>query len=164
MSRDDNGLPTAVESPRVDVELREITFETVRAVCELEVVEDQREFVAPNARSIAEAHFVPKHWMRAIYADGEAAGFVLTYEDPSEEAYDLWRFMVASGYQRRGVRRRAMELLLERWRHLGAAAARLSVVPENRGAISFYESLGFRLTGEEVHAELVMRLDLEPQA
>ena len=43
---------------------------------------DQRSFVAPNAVSIAEAHFAPGHWMRAIYADGQPVGFVLTFDDP----------------------------------------------------------------------------------
>jgi diamine N-acetyltransferase len=148
----------------VDVELREITSETVRAICGLEVAEEQRGFVAPNALSIAEAHFAPKHWMRAIYVDQEPAGFVLTHEDPAEGTYYLWRFMVADGYQRRGVGRRAMELLLERWRGLEAAAASLSVVPANPGAITFYESLGFHLTGEEHGGELVMRLEIESRS
>jgi diamine N-acetyltransferase len=143
------------------VELREITSETVLAICNLEVAEDQREFVAPNAISIAEAHFVPTHWMRAIYADDEPAGFVLTYELPDESRYYLWRFMVAEGFQRRGIGRRAVELLLDRWRGVAATAGSLSVVPENPGAIAFYESLGFRLTGEEEHGELVMRADLK---
>jgi diamine N-acetyltransferase len=142
------------------VELREITHETVRAVCGLEVPAEQRGFVAPNALSIAEAHFVPTHWMRAIYADGEPAGFVLTHEVPGEGTLYLWRFMVADGFQRRGIGRRAMELLLDRWRGLGVAAATLSVVPDNRGAIALYESLGFRLTGEQEHGEVVMRLEL----
>jgi hypothetical protein len=55
-----------------------------------------------------------------------------------------------------------MALLLERWRGLGAAAATLSVVPTNAGAIAFYESLGFRLTGEEHGGEVVMRIEFEP--
>jgi diamine N-acetyltransferase len=146
----------------VEIELREITSETVRAICNLEVAADQRRFVAPNAVSIAEAHFEPKHWMRAIYVDGEAAGFVLTYEDAAEGTNYVWRFMVAEDYQGRGIGRRAMELLLDRWRGLGAAAAALSVVEGNPAAVGFYESLGFRLTGEREHGELVMRLDLAP--
>jgi diamine N-acetyltransferase len=144
------------------VELREITNETVRAICDLKVADEQREFVAPNAVSIAEAHFAPMHWMRAIYADEEPAGFVLTYEDPKEGTYYVWRFMVDERYQRRGAGRRAMQLLLERWRALGASAATLSVVPANPGAIALYESMGFRLTGEEHHGELVMRLEFDP--
>ena len=144
----------------MDVELREITRETVRAICKLEVADGQRAFVAPNAISIAEAHYELKHWMRAIYVDGEPAGFVLTYEDPEGEGWYLWRFMVADGFQRRGIGRRAMELLLERWRRLGATEAKLSVIPGNDGAIGLYESLGFRLTGDEEHGELVMRIEL----
>ena len=100
--------------------------------------------------------------MRAIYADDEPAGFVLTHEDSAEGTYYLWRFMVDERYQRRSVGRRAMELVLERWRGLGAAETTLSVVPANPGAITFYESLGFRLTGEEHGGEVVMRLEFEP--
>jgi diamine N-acetyltransferase len=144
----------------VHVELREITNESVRAICSLEVAEEQRAFVAQNALSIAEAYFTPHHWMRAVYLDGEPAGFLLTYEDPAEDAYYVWRFMVSAEQQGRGVGRRAMQLLLERWRSLGVTAAALSVVPANRQATKFYESLGFRLTGEEEGGELVMRLDL----
>jgi diamine N-acetyltransferase len=145
----------------VEVELREITGETVRAICDLAVGGDQGGLVAPNAVSIAEAHFQPKSWMRAIYADDDPAGFVLTYEDPEGEGYHLWRFMVDGRRQRSGVGRRAMELLLERWRGLGADSASLSVVEGNDGAIAFYESLGFRLTGEREGGELVMRLAFE---
>ena len=143
----------------MEVELREITSETVRTICELTVADGQRSFVAPNAVSIAEAHFTPGHWMRAIYADGEPAGFALTFDDPSE-GYFLWRFMIAEGYQRRGIGRLAMQQVLEHWREIGATAARTSVVPANTGATRLYESLGFRLTGEEESRELVMRLDL----
>jgi diamine N-acetyltransferase len=138
----------------VDVDLRDITRDNVRDICKLEVAEDQRGFVAPNAVSIAQAHYEPTHWLRAIYADGEPAGLVLTREDN----HYLWRFMVGEGFQRRGVGRRAMELLLERWRDEGATEASLSVIPGNAAAIGLYESLGFRLTGEEHGGELVMRL------
>jgi len=86
----------------MDVELRQITSETVRAICELDVAADQRSFVAPNAVSIAKAHFTPEHWMRAIYADGQPVGFVLTFDEASED-YFLWRFMIAEGHQRRGI-------------------------------------------------------------
>ena len=128
-------------------------------VCELDVAADQRDFVAPNAVSIAEAHFTPGHWMRAIYADGQPVGFVLTFDDPSEGHF-LWRFMIAEEHQRRGIGRRAMQQVLEHWRELGATAARTSVVPSNTGATRLYEALGFRSTGEEEHGGAVMTLDM----
>ena len=139
----------------VDVELREITADTVRAVCALEVAEDQRSFVAPNAVSIAEAHFEPQHWMRAVYADGRPAGFVLAWEPPGGTAF-LWRFMIATPDQGKGIGRRAMELVIEHWRESGATDARTSVVPGNAGATALYEAVGFALTGEVEHDELVM--------
>jgi diamine N-acetyltransferase len=140
----------------VDVELREITRATVRAICALRVADGQRDFVAENALSIAQAHFDPRHWMRAIYADGEPAGFVLTIEDADRGDYYLWRFMVDAGFQRRGIGRRAMELLLERWQALGATDAKLSVIDSNHGAVALYETVGFQSTGEYVNGELVM--------
>jgi diamine N-acetyltransferase len=143
------------------VELREITSETVRAVCSLEVAVAQSGFVAPNAVSIAEAHFTPRHWMRAIYADGDPAGFLLTYEDPEEDSFWVWRFMVDAQHQHKGIGRQAMRLLLERWGSMGVTAAALSVIPTNRETIAFYQSLGFELTGEEEGGELVMRRQLE---
>jgi diamine N-acetyltransferase len=142
------------------VELREITKDTVRAICKLDIADDQRGFVAPNVLSIAEAHFEPKHWMRAIYAEAEPAGFLLTVEDPAEGRYYLWRFMVSAEHQRRGIGRTAMGLLLDRWRVMGAGSATLSVVEANTAALTFYESLGFQITGEREHGELVMRLEM----
>lgn len=146
------------------VELREITSETVRAVCGLEVAVEQTGFVAPNAVSIAEAHFTPHHWMRAIYEDGDPAGFLLTYEDPEEDSFWVWRFMVDAQHQHRGIGRQAMRLLLDRWRSIGVTAAALSVIPTNRETIAFYQSLGFELTGEDEGGELVMRRQLEGSA
>lgn len=142
------------------VELREITPDTVRDICALEVAEAQRDFVAPNAVSIAEAHFEPEHWMRAIYADGEPVGFVLAWEPATEPRAFLWRFMIADGHQRRGIGRVAMELVLAHWREAGARTARTSIVPGNEGAQRLYESVGFRLTGELHDGEEVMATEL----
>lgn len=143
----------------MNVELREITAETVRSICELEVAADQRSFVAPNAVSIAEAHFEPLHWMRAIYVDDQPVGFVLTWDSPSE-GYHLWRFMIAERHQRRGIGRRAMQQVLDHWRELGVTEVKTSVVPANSDATRLYESLGFELTGEEEHGERVMSMRL----
>lgn len=46
--------------------------------------------------------------------------------------------------RRRGIGTRAMQLLMERLRAAGAAGMHLQVSPRNRGAIRFYETLGFR--------------------
>jgi hypothetical protein len=58
-----------------EVGLRDITGETVRAVCRLQVAPGQARFVAANAVSIPQAHFEPKAWLRVIYAEGGPEGF-----------------------------------------------------------------------------------------
>ena len=138
-------LPTHRNLPRVDVELRQITSDTVHAICELEVAADQRSFVAPNAISIAEAHFTPRHWMRAIYADGQPVGFVLTLDEPSE-GYYLWRFMIAEGHQRRGIGEHAMQQVLEHWHELGVTEGE-----DQRGAFEHRRDSPLRIARLPAH-------------
>ncbi|WP_437817618.1 hypothetical protein [Sorangium sp. So ce1078] len=64
------------------VSLREITRDTLDAILELSVAESQKGFVATNAVSLAQAHFAPEAWYRAIYYGDEPAGFVML-EDQS---------------------------------------------------------------------------------
>ena len=145
------------------VELREITADTVRAICRLKVAPDQEGFVAPNAVSIAEAHFEPKAWFRAIYADGEAVGFIMLEDDAAKAEYFLWRLMVADGFQGRGYGRRAVELLLDYVRtRPGATALMTSWVPGDGSPAEFYRKLGFEPTGEVDEGEIVGRLALSP--
>ena len=51
--------------------------------------------VAPNAASLAQAHFSENAWLRAIYADDTLVGFVMLYDAPDEQEYFLWRYMIA---------------------------------------------------------------------
>jgi diamine N-acetyltransferase len=143
------------------VTLREITAETVRAICRLEVAPEQRGFVAPNAVSIAQAHFEPKAWFRAVYADEEPVGFVMLFEDIEKPEYYLWRFMVAAEHQGRGYGKRALDLVVEHVRELpGATELRSSYVRGDRGPQGFYLGYGFEETGEVEEGEHVIRLEL----
>lgn len=144
------------------VTLREVTRDTVRAVCRLQVAAGQEGFVAPNAVSIAEAHFQPKAWFRAIYADEEMVGFVMLYEDPDQAEYYLWRLMVSGEHQRRGYGQQALGLVVDRLRTLpGARELLTSCVPGEGGPRPFYERLGFTATGEVDDGEEVLRLPLD---
>ena len=98
-----------------EVSLREITSETVVQICRLSDTLSEREqkMVAPNAISIAQAHFSDKAWFRAIYADEMAVGFIMLYEDSENPEYFLWRLMIAGPYQGKGYGRKAIELLVE---------------------------------------------------
>jgi diamine N-acetyltransferase len=144
-----------------DVTLREITGETVRAVCRLEVAPEQRGYVAPNAVSIAQAHFEPKAWFRAVYAGEEPVGFVMLFEDTEKPEYYLWRFMVAAEHQGKGYGKRALDLVVERVRGLpGATELLSSYVRGEHGPQGFYLGYGFEETGEVEEGEHVIRLAL----
>ncbi len=176
-----------VPAPRDLVSLREITAKTVRAFLRLAVAPGQEEFVAPNAVSIAQAYFEPKAWFRGIYlsadlsadlstdlspkesADGarvdsseaEPVGFVMLSLDTGKPEYYLWRLMIADGYQRRGIGKRAIELIAEHVRELPSATELLtSYVPHESGPGDFYKKLGFVPTGEVDDGEIVVALAL----
>lgn len=144
------------------ISLREITKDTLRPILDLNVGEDQTHFVAPNSVSIAEAHFEPDHaWFRAIYADETPIGFVMMYDEPEAPKYYLWRFMIDSRYQGLGFGKQAMAVLIDHVRSRPNAAQLLvSCVPGEGSPCPFYVRLGFEYTGEVVHGEKVLRLDL----
>jgi len=144
------------------ITLREVTRETVRAICRLEVAPSQRSFVAPNAVSISEAHFSPEAWFRAIYAGDEPVGFVMLSLKPEAHEFYLWRFMIADGFQRRGYGGAALRQVIEHVRALGAREFLTSTVPGEGTPRPFYESLGFAFTGQVDDGEEVLRLDLAP--
>ncbi len=143
------------------VELREVTRETVRAICRLEVAPSQTGFVAPNSVSFAEALFEPKAWYRAIYANGEPVGFAMLELDTDTPEYYLWRLMIADGFQRRGYGRAALGLIVDHVRSLPRATELLvSWVPADGGPALFYLGFGFVPTGEIHDGEVVARLAL----
>ena len=145
------------------VSLREITSETVRAICKLSdtLPEKQTKMVAPNALSIAEAHFAEHAWLRAIYADETPVGFIMLWDDGEKGAYYLWRLMVSADHQRKGYGRQALEQLIEYVKtRPNATELRASYVPMDGGPEGFYHKLGFEETGEVMHGERVVRLAL----
>jgi diamine N-acetyltransferase len=145
------------------VSLRQVTAETVIQVCKLSdtLPAAQQKMVAPNAVSIAEAHFNDKAWFRAIYAGETLVGFIMLYDDPQESEYFLWRLMIAAPYQGMGFGKRALELLVEYVRSRpGARALYTSYVPVVDGQEGFYRKLGFEPTGEIDDGELVSKLNL----
>lgn len=143
------------------VELREVTGETVRAVCLLHVAPDQRRFVSPNAVSFAEAMFEPKAWFRAIVADDVPVGFAMLSIDRDKPEVYLWRFMIDQRYQGRGYGRAAIARIVDQARTIpGATELLVSWVPESGGPEQFYRGLDFEPTGEIDHGEVVARLIL----
>lgn len=143
------------------VSLREVTADTVRTICRLEVSEEQKNFVASNAVSIAQAYFEPKAWFRAIYADETPVGFMMLYDDPDEPEYFLWRYMIDRRFQKMGFGRRGLDLLVEYVRNRPAAhELRVSCHPGEDGPEPFYRKYGFALTGRMLEEEAEMKMEI----
>lgn len=163
-----------------EVELREITFETVRSIVDLDVDEAQTDYVASNAVSLAEAQFNPGSWFRAIYSDGLPVGFVMLF-DPSvpgaisrgaisSNEIGLWRLMIDRRYQRRGLGRMTVDLVCDYARHSTRATTLLSsYIPGANGPEAFYLAYGFRKTGRlrnagrEIEIVLPLRIAHAPR-
>lgn len=149
------------------VTLQEITADTVMAVVRLQVGDDQKGFVAPNAVSLAQALFAPEAWYRAICADGEVAGFVMLADDslltpaPHPPGIGVWRLMVDARFQGRGIGRAAMQQVIRHVRAKGLfTSLELSYVPGPGCPEPFYRSLGFQHTGRLDGDEVVLALPL----
>jgi diamine N-acetyltransferase len=151
----------------MSVTLREITSGTVRDVIKLAVAPDQQKFVSPNASSLAEALFSEEAWYRAIYNDDVLVGFVMLWDESQRQEptsnpnVGLWRLMVDQRYQRQGIGREVIRLIVQHARSKRRFTTLFtSYVPDEGSPEGFYRSLGFVPNGEVDNGEIVMVLPL----
>lgn len=143
------------------VTLREITKETVWAILQLKPSDDQKQFVASNAESIAEAYFQQDYaWFRAIYADECPVGFIMIGIDSKDDFCFLWRFMIDKMHQKKGFGKRSLELVFE---YLKTQTKVLNIITSYHKASGdpsgFYKKLGFVEASERVkQSELGKRI------
>ena len=146
---------------KLDITLQEINEDTLWSILDLEVAEEQKQYVAPNAVSIAEAHFSEFAWFRAIYAGNTPVGFVLLYIDEEETEYDLWRLMIDKNHQRNGYGSEALRRVIEYIEELpGANELTLSYLPGEGSPGQFFAQFGFEDADDWVDDEKILSLDL----
>lgn len=143
------------------VTLNEITMETVFGIIMLSetLTEPKKNFVAPNAFSMSQAHFSDTAWFRAIYAGRKPVGFAMLSLDEKEPMYFLWRYMIAEPYHGRGYGRKAMEAIKDYVRTLPNATELYLSYGQGEGSPEgFYKKIGFEDTGvmhgNEVEAKI----------
>ncbi|MBY0239626.1 MAG: GNAT family N-acetyltransferase [Burkholderiaceae bacterium] len=145
------------------ITLEPITQDNFEVFMDMELPEPQRDLLASNAYSIAQAKFYPDYIPRAIYCDGQPAGFLL-YDRQADDMpgnYGIYRFMVDYAQQSKGIGRRAMELVLAEIR-AQSDATRITICyhTRNERAKAFYESFGFREIGIDDSGEMVAEIRL----
>jgi diamine N-acetyltransferase len=139
--------------------LRPITRDNWEETAGLNVREDQSDFVAPNAWSIAESKFYPALQPTAIYDDETIVGFLMYGIDPQDRQFWLYRFMIDHQYQGRGLGRAALARLIDLLRRTpGCAGLNVGYDPANVVAEQLYLSAGFVETGTASWGELTARL------
>lgn len=152
------------------VSFRRITSATVWDVCMLSetLSPAQRGMIADNGASIAEAHFSENAWFRAIYADDTLVGFIMLHIGADHDdgilypGAFLWRFMIAGPFQKMGLGKRALELLVHDLRYQGFKEIRVSYGVGDGSPEQFYRRMGFELTGEtygEDELEAVLKFE-----
>lgn len=154
--------------PPTTISFADVTAENVRDVCAIEVAHSQRRFVSSVSESIAEAAHPPgrdgdplRPWYRAIVADGELAGFMMVaLPTDGQPVPILWRLLIGTWYQRRGIARRAIPMLARVLRDEGCQHLDVSFVDEPGGPEQFYRALGFEPTGTITNDEVWARASL----
>ena len=151
-------------TPSVAVTLAPLTRENWRDCARLELAPGQERLVASNMASIAESKFEPHYVPRAIYADGQMAGFLMycpDVETDEDGVFWIFRLMTDHRLQRKGIGSRAIELALAEIAEQGGRTVRISHVPDNVVAAALYRRLGFVPTGEVEEGEVVLAMELE---
>ena len=140
--------------------LEKVNAKNVWEILKLQVLENQKSFVASNNISIIEAYTTITANGRAfpfgIYDDDTPVGFLMIgydvddyWEDAPDVAtgnYNLWRLMIDKNYQHKGYGRQAVKLALDFIKTCPCGTAEycwLSYEPENEIARKLYLSLGF---------------------
>ena len=158
------------------IQLKEITNANIWKVCMLEPFDEQKEFVAENMQSLAEAYATRNEGNNvlplAVYRDEDLIGFVMIgkgtvgNENESElikENYSLWRLMLDKKYQGQGLGKQTMDAVMALIRTFPFGKAKkvwLSYEPENTHAREIYRKYGFVENGEMCDDEIVAVYEL----
>ena len=126
------------------INLKEITSKNLKSIIDLNVKDDQKDYVASNSVSIAQGHYSNSAWFKGIFNDNRPVGFVML--DLIEEEYKcfLWRFMIDHKYQGKGFGKIALTQVIDFVRSLNLYTyIATSYVPVENGAGGFYKNFGF---------------------
>ena len=135
------------------INLREITSKNLKSIIDLNVKDDQKDYVASNSVSIAQGHYAKSSWFKGIFNDDRPVGFVMLDLIEEENKCFLWRFMIDRKYQGKGFGKIALTQVIDFVRSLNLYTyIATSYVPAENGAGGFYKNFGF-IESEEITKE-----------
>lgn len=141
-----------------NVKIVELNAENWYECCVLEVSNDQKEYIEPNAVSIAQSKFEPTLKPYAIYAEEKVVGFLMFNTVLEElDGYWVYRIMVDKKFQGMGIGKAATKLMISEMEKLpNVKKIIVGYHPENLGAHHLYSSLGFIDKGDRFGKEMAV--------
>lgn len=141
-----------------NVKIVELNAENWYDCCELEVSEEQTQYMEPNAVSIAQSKFETSLKPYAIYTGDKVVGFLMYNSIPEElDGYWVYRIMVDKAFQGQGIGKAATKLMIaEMAKSLSATKIVVGYHPDNLNAHNLYASLGFEDHGDRFGKEMAV--------
>ncbi len=141
--------------------LKEITIENFIEAMKLEVKEDQTNFVASNAGSIAQSKFHTFLECYGIYDDEKMVGFSAFGKNPADETIWIVRHMVDKNLQGKGYGKAGLKAVIQFLKNkYSCSEIYLDVVEDNKIATSLYVKSGFKKTDKKNGESPIYKLDL----
>lgn len=142
----------------MSISLSKVTKYNYELVCDLQVTQEQDQYLASNTWSIVESMFNDGHETRAICLDGTPIGFFMWVKE-TEDRTSIWRFMVDSKHQNKGFGRKALHLALDEIRsERMVKEIEICYDPENSVAKDFYASFGFKEVGLDADGDEMLAI------
>lgn len=145
----------------MDLGFQAVTQENWEECIDMEVLKEQREFVASNAYSLVQAQYMVGLYPLCIYDGEQMVGFLMWEEDKEDHDLGMCRLMIDQKFQKRGYGRAAviklMDLVREKYGHVSFYT---SFESENTVAGKLYMDLGFTKTGDLIGDEIVLMAQL----
>lgn len=129
---------------------------------DLEVAENQKQFVASRDIILARAYMFRKYRAQAywIYAGENGVGMVLYTDSPDTNSYDFSQIFIDRNFQKRGYGTAAVKLVLEKMKQDGKYnKVTTCYVEGNIESKKLFEKFGFVET-EQAYDEINMELEL----
>lgn len=141
-----------------NVSIAEVNNDNWYDCCLLEVAQEQKAHMEPNAVSIAQSKFEPNLRPYAILLDEKIVGFLMFNSVPEElDGYWIYRIMIDQAYQGQGIGKIATQLMLtELAKSFGAKKVVVGYHPENSEAHHLYKSMGFEDHGDRFGREIAV--------
>lgn len=146
------------------IEFKEIDESNFDQIIEMSIKDEDKTFVAPNVKSLAQAWLYRNDndvFPYAIYYNHNLIGFILLDIDIEEKEYMIWRMMIDQEHQGKGYGRASILKVIEMSReHPDCDHLIADYVIGNNKMKYLLESIGFKEVGKQEDCnEVIMRME-----